>query len=195
MGKIVSHMTMSMDGFIADPQDGVAELFGWYEAGSATVPTADQRWTFKVDERSAAMLRDVMASTGALVCGRRLFDLTNGWGDRHPIGAPVVVVTHRAPEDADKWKAITFAGSVESAIAVARQIAGQKDVSIASASIAQQALDLDLLDEVNISLVPVLLGKGIPYFANLTRAPHGFDDPDVIPGRRATHLKYAVRRG
>ena len=97
MGKVVSHMTMLLDGFIADPRDGVAELFGWYEAGPVTVPSADerwsfrldeQRWSFRLDERSAQMLRGALAATGALVCGRRLFDHTNGWDDRHPVGAP-----------------------------------------------------------------------------------------------------------
>lgn len=194
MGKVVSHMTMSLDGFVADPHDGVGELFGWYDAGSVTVPSADERWSFRVDERSAEMLRDVLATTGALVCGRRLFDHTNGWGDSHPVGAPVVVVTHHPPEDAGKWKTITFANGVEPGIAAARQIAGDKDVSIASASIAQQALDLGLVDRVNISLVPVLMGEGIPYFANLAHAPHRFDDPVITPGSRATHLSYAVRR-
>jgi dihydrofolate reductase len=194
MGKVVSHMTMSLDGFVADPHDGVGELFGWYDAGSVTVPSADERWSFRVDERSAEMLRDVLATTGALVCGRRLFDHTNGWGDSHPVGAPVVVVTHHPPEDAGKWKTITFASGVEPGIAAARQIAGDKDVSIASASIAQQALDLGLVDRVNISLVPVLMGEGIPYFANLAHAPHRFDDPVIIPGSRATHLIYTVRR-
>jgi dihydrofolate reductase len=148
MGKVVSHMTMSLDGFVADPHDGVEELFGWHEAGPVTVPSADERWSFKVDERSAQMLREVLAGTGALVCGRRLFDLTNGWDDRHPVGAPVVVVTHHPPQAAGKWTTITVAGSVESGIAAARQIAGDKDVSIASASIAAQALDLGLVDEV-----------------------------------------------
>jgi hypothetical protein len=66
-------------------------------------------------------------------------------------------------------------------IAAARQIAGDKDVSIASANIAAQALDLGLVDEVSISLVPVLMGKGIPYFASLAHAPHRFDDPVIIP--------------
>jgi len=194
MGKITSHMTMSLDGFIADPDDGVAELFGWYEAGTVALPTADERWSFTVDEHSAQMLREVMATTGALVCGRRLFDLTSGWDDRHPVGAPVVVVTHHPPQDAGRWKTISFAGSVANGIAEARQIAGDKDVTIASASIAAQALDAGLVDEVTISLVPVLLGKGIPYFAGLARAPHRFDDPVITPGSGATHLRYAVRR-
>ena len=74
------------------------------------------------------------------------------------------------------------------------QIAGDKDVSIASANIAAQALDAGLVDEASISLVPVLMGKGIPDLANLAHAPHRFDDPVIIPGSRVTHLGYAVRR-
>ena len=84
MGKVISHMTMSLDGFVADPHDRVDELFGWYEGGAVTVPSAGERWSFKVGERSAQMLREVMAATGALVCGRRLFDHTDGGGDRPP---------------------------------------------------------------------------------------------------------------
>ncbi|MFI8068846.1 dihydrofolate reductase family protein [Streptomyces sp. NPDC086033] len=194
MTKVYTHMTMSVDGYIADPQDGTGELFGWYSAGDVTVPSADERWSFQVDANSAEMLREVLAGAGALVCGRRLFDLTNGWNDRHPIGAPVVVVTHNVPEDAAKWVRTTFVDGVAEGIARASEIAGDKHVSIASADIARQALDLGLVDEVYISLVPVLLGKGIPYFADLTGAPHRFDDPIVIQGKGATHLRYRVRR-
>jgi dihydrofolate reductase len=106
----------------------------------------------------------------------------------------VVVVTHHPPRDGGRWTTITFAGSVASGIAAARQIAGDKDVAIASASIAAPGPGSGLLDEVTISLVPVLMGEGIPYLANLARAPHRFDDPVIILGRRVTHLRYAVRR-
>jgi dihydrofolate reductase len=125
---------------------------------------------------------------------RRLFDLTNGWDDNHPVGAPVVVVTHRPPEDTTAWPRTTFVGDLAAAIAKAREVAGGEDVCVASANIAAQALDLGLLDEVRISLVPVLLGAGIPHFANLAGAPHRFDDPVIVAGTRAVHLTYAVRR-
>ena len=88
----------------------------------------------------------------------------------------------------------TFVNGVSEGIAGAREIAGDKDVTIASADIARQALDLGLVDEVCVSLAPVLLGLGIPYFTNLTSAPHHFDNPVVIQGKRATHLRYRVRR-
>lgn len=194
MGRVFSHMTMSLDGFIADPGDGVAELFDWYQTGPVTVPSAAERWSFNVDDASAGLLREVMATTGALVCGRRLFDLTDGWGDSHPIGAPVVVVTQHVPDDAGRWKATTFAGDLAGGIAEARRVAGDKDVCIASASIAGQALDAGLIDEVIISLVPVMLGKGIPYFGTLAAAPHRFADPVIIAGSRVTHLRYTVQR-
>jgi dihydrofolate reductase len=194
MSKVYTHMTMSLDGFIADPKDGIDELFGWYSAGDVPVPTAGEQWTFQVDAQSADLLRGMLARAGAIVCGRRLFDITGGWGDNHPIGAPAVVVTHNPPGDTTKWPRTTFASDVAEGIARAREIAGDKDVTISSADIARQAVDLGLVDEVHVSLVPVLLGTGIPYFAGLTGAPHRFEDPEVIPGKGATHLRYRVRR-
>jgi dihydrofolate reductase len=195
MGKVFTHMTMSLDGFIADPKDQVGELFEWYEAGDVAVPTPNEGISFQVDDASAEMLRELTGNTGALVSGRRLFDIADGWGDNHPAGAPVVVVTHRPPEDAAKrWPRTTFVDGVEAAITEARRIAGDQDVNIASPTITQQALDLGLVDEVCVSLVPVLFGEGVPYFAKLDRGHLLLDDPIVLQGRRALHLRYLVRR-
>jgi dihydrofolate reductase len=193
MSKIFTHMTMSLDGFIADPDDGIDDLFDWYGAGDVVVPSANESISLTVDEASAGVLRDLTGNVGALVSGRRLFDLTDGWGDNHPVGAPVVVVTHRTPENPDRWPRTTFAGDVEQAVERAREIAGGKDVTIASASIAQQAVTLGLVDEVCVSLAPVLLGEGIPYFANLGGRVL-LEDPVAVQGRRALHLRYPVRR-
>ena len=195
MGKVFTHMTMSLDGSIADPNDQVGELFDWYEAGDVTVPNPNEDITFQVDDASAEMLGELTGNTGALVAGRRLFDIANGWGDNHPAGASVVVVTHRAPDDAAKrWPKTTFVDGVEAAITKARQIAGDQDVTIASPTIIQQALDLGLVDEVCVSLVPVLFGEGIPYFAKLHGGHQLLDDPIVVQGHRALHLRYPVRR-
>ena len=195
MGTVISHLTMSLDGFVADPQDQVGELFDWYGAGDVTVPSASENVSFHVDDASAQMLRELTGTCGALVAGRRLFDITGGWGDRHPAGAPVVVVTHRVPGDAaTRWPTTTFADGVDAAITRARQIAGDRDVVIASTTIVQQALDLGLVDEVCVSLVPVLFGEGIPYFTKLGRGHQLLDDPIVVQGRRALHLRYRVRR-
>jgi len=193
MSTVLTHMTMSLDGFIADPTDGIEELFGWYGAGEVTLPTKVDQFEFNVDEASAELLRGYLDSSGALVCGRRLFDITNGWDDQHPMGAPVVVVTHHAPDDADKWPRTTFVDDVATGIAKAKEIAGDKNVTIASANIIQQALELGLVDEVCVSLVPVLFGEGIPYFAKLDRGKVMLEDPVVVQGRRALHLRYPVR--
>ena len=195
MSMVHTHMTMSLDGFIADPDDGIDELFGWYGAGDVSLPTANEDISFSVDSDSAELLTSYMGgAVGALVSGRRLFDITDGWGDQHPVGAPVVVVTHQPPDDADQVPRTTFVGDVSAAVERAKEIAGDKNVTIASANIAAQALDLGLVDEVHVSLAPVLLGNGIPYFADLGAAPHRLDDPEVTVGKRATHLRYKVRR-
>jgi dihydrofolate reductase len=195
MGRVFTHMTMSLDGFIADPADQVGELFEWYEAGEVSVESSNEDVAFDVDDASADALRELIENGGALVAGRRLFEIANGWGDSHPAGVPVVVVTHRAPADAaERWPTTTFVDGVEAAVAKAQEIAGDKDVTIASANVSQQALDLGLVDEVCVSLVPVLFGEGIPYFSKLDRGHLLLEDPVVVQGRRALHLRYPVRR-
>ena len=194
MGKVLTHMTMSLDGFIADPNDQPGELFDWYQAGEVSVKSANENTAFDVDEASAEMLGDLTEGGGVIVAGRRLFDIAGGWNDNHPGGAPVVVVTHSPPADAaERWPKTTFVDGVEAAIAKALEIAGDKNVTIASPNIIQQALELGLVDEVCVSLVPVLFGEGIPYFAKLDRGKVMLEDPVVVQGRRALHLRYPVR--
>ncbi len=195
MGKVLSHMAMSLDGFIANPFDDPGELHEWYWSGGVTVPSLREDMSFETDEVSAGMLRDLLEHAGVIVSGRRLFDLTNGWDDRHPAAPAVVVVTHHPPDDpAERWRNTTFVDGVEAAVAAAQVVAGDKDVIIASPSIVNQALELGLVDEVCVSLVPVLFGEGIPYFTKLALGHLLLEDPVVVHGHRALHLRYAVRR-
>lgn len=195
MSRVFTHMTMSLDGYIADPDDQPGELFDWYEAGDVTVPNPNENISFQVDDVSADALRELTENTGALIAGRRLFDIADGWNDNHPAGAPVVVVTHRAPENAaERWPRTAFVDGVEAAVTRAKEIAGDKDVTIASANVTQQALALGLVDEVCVSLVPVLFGEGISYFSKLDQGHLMLDDPIVVQGRRALHLRYPVQR-
>lgn len=167
----------------------------WYEAGDVAVGNPSDDVVFSVDEGSAEVLRGLTDNAGALISGRRLFDVADGWNDVHPAGAPVVVVTHQPPTDAaQRWPRTTFVDGVEQAIVRARQIAGDRDVTIASADIIQQALNLGLVDELCISQVPVLFGAGIRYFGELVGGHVLLDDPTVVEGRRALHLRYRVRR-
>jgi dihydrofolate reductase len=194
MGKIFTHLTMSLDGFIANPDDTPGEIFDWYQAGDVSFPSANEDISLEVDEASAEVLHELIDGVGALVCGRRLFDITDGWGDQHPMGAPVVVVTHRPVDNPERWPRTTFVGSVEEGIETAREIAGNRDVTILSPNVIQQALELGVVDEVCVSIAPALYGEGIPYFAKLDRGHVLFDEPVVVQGTGAVHLRYPVRR-
>src|SRR5437868_5250355 len=134
MTRVVTEMSMSLDGFIADPADGVEHLFGWYGNGPVEVPTADARWTFHTSQASAAHLGEAFGRVGVVVCGRRNFDRTKGCGGNHPLGVPVFVVSHSVPAGWPRPDApMTFVtDGLESAIAQAKAIAGEKAVAIAS---------------------------------------------------------------
>jgi dihydrofolate reductase len=198
MTKVTTGATMSLDGYIADASHGGFEyLFQWYANGDVETPTANPDLTMRTSAASARHLRELNERTGALVVGRRLFDMTNGWGGRHPMDVPVVVVTHRVPEgwqrESDSFVFVT--DGIESAIDRAKAIAGEKQVGVNGGTIATQVLQAGLLDEVHIDLVPVLLGDGIPFFVGLKIAPVQLEGPTrVVEGTGVTHLAYRVRR-
>jgi dihydrofolate reductase len=196
MAKVTTELSMSLDGYVANLDDSVDHIFDWYFDGGIEIPTPRDGLTFRVSEASARHIREGFARTGCLISGRRLFDYTNGWDGRHPVDAPVVVVTHRGtPED---WVAehpgapFTFVSDVETAVATARDVAGDKNVSVAGPNVIQQVINLGLMDEICVSLVPVLLGKGIPFFGELAKSPVKLAGPRVIEGVGVTHLYYTV---
>ncbi len=195
MGHVIADMTMSLDGFIADPSDGVEQLFGWFDNGDVTTPSASPQWSFHTTEASALHLRDALATVGALIVGRHLYDVAQAWGGTHPVGVPVVVVTHTPPASWPRGATpFTFVtDGIASAVAQAKAIAGEKNVGVASANIAQQCLNAGLLDAISVSLVPVLLGSGIPFFDHLTIAPVELENPRILQGDRVTHLYYRVK--
>ena len=194
MGKVVAEMSMSLDGFIADESDGVEELFGWYGNGDVEVPTAVPQFTFKVSPASAEHLRPAFSgAVGALICGRRIFDQTQGWGGHHPIGVPVFCVSHSVPQGWPREDSpTTFHRDAVEALTAAQAAAGDRIVAVATPTLTQQYLNAGLLDEIVVSQVPVLLGAGILFFAHLTKAPIHLGDPTVVQGTGVTHLSYPV---
>lgn len=194
MGEVIAHLAMSLDGFIADPDDSCDDLFGFYENGDVSVKLSEGIPELHVSQTTADLLTAEVGKSGAMVVGRRLYDITNGWGG-HPGGeVPMVVVTHHPPTDWPRdGMPIYFETSVETAIAKAGDLAGDRDISIAGATITRGCLDAGLLDAIQVSLVPVILGAGIPWLAG-TRGPVRLSDPDVIEDRGVTHLRYAVRK-
>ncbi len=195
MGSVVSSASMSLDGFIAKEDNSIGRLFDWYENGDVDFPTASEGLTFHLSSVSAAYWRQWVEGLGAVVCGRTLFDVTDGWGGRHTMDAPVVVVTHEVPAD---WVSAHpdapfhfVTGGVAEAVAKAQEIAGDRLVAVTAGTIARQALELGLLDEVAIDLVPVVMGRGRPYFVDLALQDVPLGDPTVcIQGDRVTHLRF-----
>ena len=196
MGKVVSQASMSLDGYIADPSDNVGPLFEWYGNGDVEVTGADPDRVFRVSAASAAYLRDAWSNAAVSVIGRRLFDLTNGWNGRPPVGEAVVVVTHRPPEGWDFPDApFTFVtDGVASAVAKAKELAGDRVVSVTPGNVGGQAFRAGLVDEVLVDLVPVVFGAGVRYFGDYAGSPLLLEDPEVVQGDRVTHLRYRVRQ-
>jgi dihydrofolate reductase len=202
MTKIVIDMSMSLDGFVAGPDDGKADglgrhgglhLFDWYTSGQQEVgdplflpaPGANR------DE-----VERMFAESGAYIFGRRTYDITDGWGGRHPVkGAPIFVLTHEPPADFPRGPSnLTFVtDGIESAIDQARAVAGGKDVKLGGASPGKQALAAGLCDEILIHLAPYLLGGGVRLFDPL---PDGIqlEKLSVSDGPFATHVRYRVIR-
>jgi dihydrofolate reductase len=199
MTKIVSGASMSIDGYIAGPgESGFDRLFQWYGNGEIEIHTARPDLSFRLTPASAEHWRELLASTGALVVGRHLFDITSGWDGRHPMDVPVVVLTHSVP---DGWErendsfAFVTDGGIEAAVAKARELAGEKDVVVNGGQMAKQALQAQLLEEIGVDLVPVLLGGGTPFFDRLG-GPVDLEGPIAISeGKAVTHLRYRVRYG
>jgi len=187
---------MSLDGIVTGPDDSVGPLFDWYSNGEVEIPMVGYPITFKVSRASADYLRRLLESAAhsAFVCGRRVFDYTNGWGGNPPGGGRAFVVTHRPPPDwpAEQLAPFTFVqDGVESAIKQAKA-AGDGNVGVSGPNIARQCLKLGLLDEVRIDLVPVMLGEGIRYFENMDAGKAEFERAEVVEGDGVTHLRYRV---
>jgi dihydrofolate reductase len=201
MGIVVAQASMSLDGYIAKADNSIGRLFDWYEAGDVELPTATPDLTFHLTPASAGYWREWTAGLGAIVCGRTLFDITDGWGGRHTMGAPVVVVTHEVPTAwvrAHPEAPFTFVtDGVAAALARAQEIAGDRTVAVAGGTIAAQCLQLGLLDVVAVDLVPVVMGGGRPFFPGLAAEDLPLGDPEVcVASTRVTHLRMPVlRRG
>jgi len=195
MGKVTAGFSMSLDGFVADPNDGVAEVFKWYLSGTTDAEVQSGDTTFEMTSEGADFIEEAGSGAGVLVSARRTFDIANAWGGKHPMGVPVVVVTHMLPRE---WvdregSPFTFVtDGVESAIETAQEIAGDKAVVIGAPSVTQQCLRLGLLDEIHIDLVPVVLGDGIRLFDHLGIEPIELEIKEASGTPHITHLTYRV---
>jgi dihydrofolate reductase len=192
MSKVTSHISMSLDGFITDPKASVGTPLEGNDPGRLS------DWQFDAKtETDAAIVDELFASTGAVVIGKRMFDVGfEPWGDPPPFGMPVLIVTHeaRAPLPMQGGTTYTFVtDGIDAALELARAAAGDKNVGIwGGANIVREYLRAGLLDEMQIHLIAILLGGGVRLFEDL--------DPEGIELRRtssietpsATHLRFSV---
>jgi dihydrofolate reductase len=201
MSKVTFNIAVSLDGFVAGPNDspenglgdGGDRLFKWYFSGNTEIPISDGNRMLKVSPQSAEILKEQFGKFGAGVWGRRTFDITAGWNG-HPPGRPCFIVTHRVPTEwVKEGSPFTFiTDGVENAIRQAKEAAGDKDVVVSTASILQQCLKAGLMDEIWLNVVPILLGKGVRLFDHLGTKPIELERLRVIEAPGVTHLGFRV---
>ena len=196
MSKVVAIMSMSLDGYIADPNDGVAEVFDWYFAsGDVEIHTGGaDPMTFKVSAPSARHWHDLTSGLGAVLTGRRTFDVAQGWGGNHAWG-PAFVLTHQVPAGWPRPNSTVHfvTEGVASAVRQAKAAAAGKNVGVHGADTIQQLLNARLLDEISVDIAAVFLGSGVRLFDHLAGTPVVLGNPTVIQGVGVTHLRYPVR--
>jgi dihydrofolate reductase len=197
MSKVITEASMSLDGYIAKHDNTIGRLFDWLQNGDIEVLSPAGDITLHLTPQSAEYWHRWTSQLGALVVGRTLFDFVDGWNGRHTLDVPVVVVTHRVPTE---WVELHpdapfsfVTEGVEAAVARAQHLAGHQTVFVSAGTIARQCLELGLLDEVMVDLVPVVMGKGRPFFGELYLEDMPLGDPTVcIQGKQVTHLMFPV---
>jgi dihydrofolate reductase len=190
-------MSMSVDGFIAGPN--VAPGNGLGDKGHRLhewlLPDADAEHRRDLDHL-AGVNREVMdeaMATGAVVVGRRTFELADGWGGDHHDGVPIFVLSRHQPDPELQWPGVTYVRDVTAAMNMAKEVAGDKDVLVHGARTARLALAAGVLDELQIHLIPVLLGQGEPLFEDMPSDHIELELLRAADGPGVTHLRYRVR--
>jgi dihydrofolate reductase len=192
-------MSMSLDGFIAGPNEGPGNGLGdgghrlheWVLTGAAT----DHKAISDLAGVNGQVVDEFMA-TGAVVAGRGTFEPAGGWGGDHHAGVPIWVFSRREPGiDVSQWPLVSYVNDVKTAMAEAKRAAGDKNVLVHGAATAQLALAAGVLDELEIHLVPVLFGQGRRLFDNLAPVHIELERTRILEGEGGvTHLHYRVRR-
>jgi dihydrofolate reductase len=191
MTKVIFDISMSLDGFVTASNVRTEEPMG--DGGQRL-----HEWAFGQDERNRELLAEAVNFIGALIAGRRTYDLSVPWwgadGPTGPARVPVFVVTHAEPEEVPQEGVYTFVtDGIESALEKAKSAAGEKDVAVmGGAEVGQQFIRARLIDEISIHLVPVLLGSGTEMFERLGGEQIQLETVGVIETPEATHLRFRV---
>lgn len=199
MSKTVLYMSMSLDGCIAGPRDRLGNGLGddgarlhdwlWTDAepgGTSGVPGRPAG--------ASGEVFDEMMASGAVLTGRRTFEMAGGWQGDHHGGVPIFVLTSQPGPDSSGWPLVSYVRDIATAVDLAKAAAGGRDVLVHGARTAQLALQADLLDEIQIHLIPVLLGAGRRLFDNAGHRHYELELRQVVEAPGVTHLRYRVSR-
>jgi dihydrofolate reductase len=196
----VLYMSMSLDGFIAGPNEGPGNPLGdgGHRLHEWVLTDADGDHK-EVAGRLAGVngkVFDELMATGAVVCGRGTIEPADGWGGDHHDGVPIFVLSRHAPDrQTGRWPLVTYMSDVRMAMTEAKRAAGDRDVLVHGAGTAQLALAAGVLDELELHLVPVLLGQGRRLFDHLDPEHIELERTRTLEGEGGvTHLHYRVRR-
>jgi dihydrofolate reductase len=197
----VLYMSMSLDGFIAGPNerpdnglgDGGHRLHDWAIPGGGGVDDVE---AIRRSGGVNGQVIDEFMTTGAVVAGRRTFEPAAGWGGDHHDGVPIFIYSRHEPGiDISRWPLVTYVTEVETAMTQAKQAAGDKNVLVHGAAVAQLALAAGLLDEMELHVVPVLFGQGRRLFEGLAPEQIELDRTRILEGEGGvTHMHYRVQR-
>jgi dihydrofolate reductase len=188
-------MSMSVDGFIAGPDDGPERglgvggepLHGWLADGG------DSPGSYRPASGPSATVFDEVMATGAVIVGRRTFEFAGGWGGDHHDGVPIFVLTRSAPAEPAPGHA-RYVTDIETCVAQAKEAAAGRDVLLHGAATAQACLRAGLLDEMAIQLMPMLLGQGRRLFEDLPPDLHELELLRSLEAPGVLHLQYRVRK-
>ena len=190
MGSVIYDMSMSLDGFVAGANMRP-------EAGLGDDGERLHDWVFK-DPNGMQMVEDAIANLGAVIAGRTTYDMSMpGWGADGPTGdarVPVFVLSHSVPDDVPEGGVYTFVGDLDTALAKARETAGDENMSVMGADTGRQLMNAGAIDEVSIHVVPVLFGSGTPLFGSGVDEHITLELLDQSDTPYARHMRYRVVR-
>jgi dihydrofolate reductase len=199
MSATVLYMSMSVDGFIAGPNegpdnglgDGGHRLHEWAMTGGDVDLEAIRR-----SGGVNGQVVDEFMSTGATVAGRGTFEPAGGWGGDHHDGVPIFILARGEPGiDIGQWPLVTYVNDVTSAMTQAKEAAGDENVLVHGAGITQLALAAGALDELELHVIPVLFGQGRRLFEGLAPEQIELERTRILEGQNGvTHMHYRVRR-
>jgi dihydrofolate reductase len=197
MSATVLYMSMSIDGLVTGPNvrpdnglgDGGLRLHDW------VFPDGEVDLTGAKLTGANRTVWDEMMATGAVIAGRRTFEPAGGWGGDHHHGVPIFIVARDKPGlDISEWPLVSYVPDARTAVAEAKRVAGDQNVMVHGVTTANLLLDAGGLDELEIHVVPVLLGQGTKLFGDRGPQHVEFERTRVLEGDGVTHMHFRVKR-